>query len=63
MKKITMTITKHHQKEYDYYYYEVQFEGAKYKLNGMQEDLFARLADDLEAMKAEEDETDENDII
>lgn len=53
--KLELTITKKHQKQYDYDYYVVQFNGADFRLNGMKEDIIARLADDLEHLKTEEE--------
>lgn len=52
--ELKLNIQKKHQKQYDYDYYLVQFNGADFRLNGMKEDIIARLADDLEHMKGEE---------
>ena len=48
-----LTIKKHHQEQYDYDYYEVQFKGASYKFVGCKEDVIAQLEKDLEHMKGD----------
>ena len=54
--ELTLTITKRHQKQYDYDFYEVQEQGSKRKFIGMKEDVLAEAEKLLEAMKGEENE-------
>ena len=51
--QITLSITKRHQKQYDYDFYEVQEQGSKRKFIGMKEDVLAKAEQLLEAMKGE----------
>ena len=54
--ELTLTITKRHQKQYDYDFYEVQEQGSRRKFIGMKEDVLAEAEKLLEAMKGEENE-------
>ena len=53
--KIALDITKKHQKQYNYDYYEVQEQGSNSKFIGTKEDMFAELEKFLDALKEEDD--------
>lgn len=48
-----VTITKRHQRDYDYDFYELTYEDEGWTLMGMKEDVIKELSEHMDNMKGE----------